>query len=190
MSFLKKIFGGKKPADMINSDQLPWIEAANNQWAIRLLDVRPITQKMTSTSSDPQMAMNAVSYGREDGTSFWGQQPVEDKEIRTNISFMTDGPLAPGELFKPRVMEHKWAIYFDGEHLIFVRFSLWENGSLRHFRQKFCSHISKAASLEFVAAYCRRQKSNGGDRKAGPKRDTPGLSGSRWPCPIALVDRG
>lgn len=29
--------------------------------------------------------------------------------------------LAPGELFKPVVMEHKWAIYFDGEHLIFVR---------------------------------------------------------------------
>src|SRR5689334_9933942 len=101
--------------------ELPWIEAADNQWKTRLLDIRPVTQNMRSTSSDQQMAANAVSYGREDGTSFWGQPPMLEKEIHTNISFLTDRALAPGELFKPKAMEHKWAIYFDGEHLIFVR---------------------------------------------------------------------
>jgi len=121
MSFLKRIFGGKKQPETTKADQLPWIEASGNQWKTRILDVRAVTQKMMSTSSDPQMATNAVSYGGEDGISFWEQSPLQDKEIRANISFMTDGPLAPGVLFIPRVMEHKWAIFFDGRQLIFVR---------------------------------------------------------------------
>ncbi len=41
---------------------------ADNSWNIELLDLRPITLSMVSTSKDPQMAANAVSYGGEDGT--------------------------------------------------------------------------------------------------------------------------
>jgi hypothetical protein len=33
MSFLKKLFGRKKRAETDQRDQLPWIEAAANQWA-------------------------------------------------------------------------------------------------------------------------------------------------------------
>jgi hypothetical protein len=102
-------------------NRLPLIAPADNAWGIELIDLRPITLTMISTSKDPQMATNAVSYGSEDGTVFWGQQPPIDHTFDTTLSFPIDGHLAPGVLFKPVVMEHKWAIYFDGENLIFVR---------------------------------------------------------------------
>ncbi len=76
---------------------------------------------MLSTSQDPQMATNAISYGAEDGTFFWGQKPNSNRTISSNIVLPIDGVLAPGVLFTPNTMEHKWAIYFDGEFLIFIR---------------------------------------------------------------------
>jgi hypothetical protein len=120
----KKLFGkGKQEQIPSNTEEegLPWIEPADNPWNIKLLDLRPITHKMVSTSSDPRMAANAVSYGGEDGTVFWGQKPKIDKTVATNLTIPIDGTLAPGVLFMPNAMEHKWAMYFDGEHLIFVR---------------------------------------------------------------------
>jgi hypothetical protein len=119
----KKLFGkDKKEQNQSNLEEsLPWIESSDNPWRIKLLDLRPVTQAMLSTSSNPQMATNAVSYGGEDGTIFWGQKPQIDKIIAANLSIAIDGALAPGVLFMPETMEHKWAIYFDGEYLIFVR---------------------------------------------------------------------
>jgi hypothetical protein len=76
---------------------------------------------MLSTSKDPQMATNAISYGGEDGTLFWGLKPNKHKTISTNISVPINISLEPGVLFTPDTMEHKWAIYFDGEYLIFIR---------------------------------------------------------------------
>jgi hypothetical protein len=112
----------KKEQDQSNPEEsLPWIESSDNPWRIKLLDLRPVTQAMLSTSSNPQMASNAVSYGGEDGTIFWGQKPQIDRIIAVNLSIAIDGALAPGVLFMPETMEHKWAIYFDGENLIFVR---------------------------------------------------------------------
>ena len=67
------------------------------------------------------MSTNAVSYGAEDGSSFWGGEPVSSGEIKANLTFSTDGILQPGVLFNPGEMEHKWAIYFYNDNLIFVR---------------------------------------------------------------------
>lgn len=105
----------------IANENLPWIESSENPWGLRLLDLRPISQAMISTSKDPQMAKNAVSYIGEDGTPFWGLKPNNHKNISTNVSILIDGSLEPGVLFTPDTMEHKWAIYFDGEYLIFIR---------------------------------------------------------------------
>ncbi|MCX6317065.1 MAG: ankyrin repeat domain-containing protein [Bacteroidetes bacterium] len=122
MSFFKKLFNtGKKKATTNADENLPWIEASDNQWGIRLLDLRPISQTMVSTSTDPQMAHNAISYSAEDGTSFWGHKPDLNRTIPSTVILPIDGYLAPGVLFVPDTMEHKWAIYFDGDQLIFVR---------------------------------------------------------------------
>jgi hypothetical protein len=100
---------------------LPWITAENNLWHVDLLDLRSITETMISTSTDEQMAQNAVSYSSEDGIVFLGQAPVKPVKIQANIAFPIDGQLYPGVLFIPRVMEQKWAIYFYDDKLIFVR---------------------------------------------------------------------
>ena len=123
MSFFKKLFGTDKKQETtpITEESLPWIEPSENAWGLRLLDLRPISQTMLSTSKDPQMATNAISYGGEDGTHFWGLKPNNQNNISINLSIPIDNSLEPGVLFTPDKMEHKWAIYFDGEYLIFIR---------------------------------------------------------------------
>ena len=123
MSFFKKLFGTDKKQETtpITEESLPWIEPSENAWGLRLLDLRPISQTMLSTSKDPQMATNAISYGGEDGMHFWGQKPNNQNNISINLSIPIDNSLEPGVLFTPDTMEHKWAIYFDGEYLIFIR---------------------------------------------------------------------
>lgn len=122
MSFFKKIFGKiNKPINRTSEENLPWIEPSDNPWGIKLVDLRPISQTMISTSQNPQMATNAISYGGEDGTVFWKQQPQSDRTVVSNLTFRIEGSFAPGVLFTPETMEHKWAIYFDGIYLIFIR---------------------------------------------------------------------
>ena len=120
MTFFKK-FLGKKDKPEANTLTLNWIEASENPWGIKLLDLRPITQGMLATSQDPQMAANAISYRSDDGTSFINQQPESSNEITAEISFSVDPILAPGVLFIPTIMENKWAIFFHQNRIIFVR---------------------------------------------------------------------
>lgn len=122
MSLFSRLFGKDKKEDNNSSEnQFQWIEPADNPWGIRVLDLRPFTLTMLSSSKDPQMATNAISYGAEDGRSFWKQEPKNQKSITCNFSILIDKSLQPGVLFIPETMEHKWAIYFDGENLIFIR---------------------------------------------------------------------
>lgn len=141
MSFFSKLFGKDKKEtnattpvpyqpeqkvpdsvhEPVNNSQLKWIEGADNPWGIRVLDLSPVTLNMISTSQDPKMAKNAVSYNSEDGVVFWRVAPVNKTLIRTQLRVITDKMLLPGVIFSPREMEHKWAIYFDGDYLIFVR---------------------------------------------------------------------
>lgn len=121
MSFLKKLFGKNKEAKSSNEVELTWINSTENPWGYKLLDLRPFTQTMISTSENQKMAENAISYNSENGTSFFGKTPNNKRAIDTNISLKIDKTLYPGVLFTPNTMEHKWAVYFDGEFLIFIR---------------------------------------------------------------------
>lgn len=121
MSFLKNLFGKKEEPKSSDQIELSWIPETENPWGHKLLDLRPFSQTMISTSENKEMAINAISYNAENGTSFFGQKPANEKTISTNISFKTDKTLYPGVLFTPNTMEHKWAVYFDGEFLIFIR---------------------------------------------------------------------
>jgi hypothetical protein len=98
-----------------------WIDAAQNPWGMPLLDLRPITQGVLSMSSDQQMAANAVSYNAEDGLGFVGMPLEVEDEIDADIVLPVDPMLAPGVLFIPREMEHKWAIFFHRNQILFVR---------------------------------------------------------------------
>ena len=78
-----------------NASQVPnldWIEAADNPWGVRVLDVRPVTLTMLSTSADPRCASNAVSFGQDDGTSFIGEDPLRFASRRRGVSALFDRP--------------------------------------------------------------------------------------------------
>jgi hypothetical protein len=101
--------------------QISWVEANKNPWGIRLLDVRAVTQRMIATSQDPQCAANAISYGRDDGSAFLAQSPIVENTFSAGLLYRTNGPLGEGALFRPAMMEHKWAIFHRQNKLLIVR---------------------------------------------------------------------
>jgi len=114
---IKRMLGRKGE----NGPQIPWIEAADNPWGVRVLDVRPVTLTMLSASADPQCASNAVSFGQDDGTSFIGEEPPATRVAEASLTFPVDRMLADGVLFVPREMEHKWALFYHRGEVICVR---------------------------------------------------------------------
>ena len=117
----KRMFGGQGDDDGPETPDISWLEAADNPWGVRVLDVRPITLTMLSTSSDPRCASNALSFGQDDGTSFIGQEPPVGRSVEAGLRFPIDRVLADGVLFIPREMEHKWALFHHRGEIICVR---------------------------------------------------------------------
>src|SRR5690348_16868479 len=104
-----------KPADrQIKLPAVSWIDGDSNPWGVPILDVRPVTGSMRSASKDPNCASNAISFTRDDGTGFIGVSPPVSRSTPAQFRYKIDRYLAPGALFIPSVMEHKWAIYFHG----------------------------------------------------------------------------
>ena len=109
-------------ANTMNTIQ--WIEASKSPWGVRVLDVRPVTLTMMSSSRDPQLAANAVSFRGEDGTCFIDNPVSSSTSIsvaNAGLAYKTDGILADGTLFTPSVMEEKWAVFYHNKQILFVR---------------------------------------------------------------------
>lgn len=100
---------------------IAWIEPGDNPWGVRLLDVRPVTQGLLSTSSDPECAANALSYGDEDGNGFASLTPNSNRTTTLGLRYSIELPFAAGALFRPSTMEHKWAIFHWDSKILFVR---------------------------------------------------------------------
>lgn len=98
-----------------------WLEPADNPWGLPVADIRARTSVATATTSSPEVAAAACSMAHEDGTCFIGVEPEVKTEYAAGLRFRIDRTLAEGSLFIPKVMEHKWAIYYYGGKLCFVR---------------------------------------------------------------------
>jgi hypothetical protein len=122
MSLLKKLFGffDKEKTYPVNNQPLPWIEASDNPWNVKLLDLRPVTKEQVFFTNNKDHLMNYMSFGGENGKSFWGIIPNRTRTINVHLSYPCDEKLEPGVLFLPASMEQKWAIFFDGENIIIV----------------------------------------------------------------------
>jgi hypothetical protein len=113
---------GSSPGSTLQSlPHIPWIDADQNPWGVPVLDVRPVTRRMLSTSTNPQCAVNAISFGGEDGTCFIGVEPEPATSVPAALRYPIDRHLADGALFLPREMEQKWAIFLHRGRVIFVR---------------------------------------------------------------------
>ncbi len=123
MTFWDKLFGKEKNDKLEKKKQyeLSWLQPNQNPWNVELLDLRPISQTMLSTSKDPKIASNAISYNQEDGLIFLNQKPISNKSIESNLSFPIDSKLENGVLFIPSTMENKWAMYFHQNKILFIR---------------------------------------------------------------------
>lgn len=106
---------------MSQAPEISWIEAADTPWGVPVLDVRAVTENMISTSADPECAANALSFGQDDGSSFAAEDPASPRVIGALMRFRVEGPLPDGALFRPRAMEHKWAIFHRQQRILFVR---------------------------------------------------------------------
>ncbi|HLH53338.1 MAG TPA: ankyrin repeat domain-containing protein [Verrucomicrobiae bacterium] len=122
---LKSLFGTKPPrvetAIQAAIPEVSWIPADKNAFNVRILDVRPVTQTVLATSRDPKCAANAVSYGQEDGGVFAKDQPESSRSVAANLSYRIDRLLAPGVLFAPHTMEHKWALFYHDGRILCVQ---------------------------------------------------------------------
>src|SRR5262245_5819056 len=114
--WLKRLFAGSPAGPPGGADvpEVAWVAAADNPWGVPVLDVRPVTLTMISTSANLVCAQNAVSYSQEDGTSFAGARPPSGRVAPADLRYRIDRVLADGALFLPDAMEHKWAIFHHG----------------------------------------------------------------------------
>lgn len=124
--WLKRWFGSGRqtPQPGTATPEFPevrWLEPGDNPWGVRVLDVRPVTLGMLSTSRDQLCAANATSFSTDDGTGFIGVEPKVSRQTSGELRFRIDKSLADGALFIPRAMEHKWALYFHRGQIICVR---------------------------------------------------------------------
>jgi hypothetical protein len=101
--------------------QVRWLGPDENPWGVPVLDVRPVTLGMLSSSRDPQCAENALSFAQDDGAGFIGVKPRVARQTTAALQFRIDRMLADGALFVPREMEHKWALYFHRGQIICIR---------------------------------------------------------------------
>jgi hypothetical protein len=106
---------------MPEKPDLQWFAPGQNPWGVRLLDVRPVTLAMISTSQDPQCAVNALSFARDDGRSFIGARPLVQRTVQADLRYRKPSVLPDGALFRPAMMEHKWALFYLQKQIICVR---------------------------------------------------------------------
>lgn len=156
MTFWNKVFGIGKSDKLENKERkknkhkLNWIQPDRNSWNVELLDLRPISLTMLSFSEDQEIASNAISYNQDDGLTFLSHDLKSDKSIESNITFPIDSKLEDGVLFIPQTMEHKWAIFFHQNKILFIRSWLREVFVVAETIQENSSLIVKRIHGEFT----------------------------------------
>jgi hypothetical protein len=118
---LKRLFQGEPANGAATIPEIPWIPADRNPWHVPVLDVRPVTQCSVSASKIRQEAVNAVSFGQDDGTGFTTHVPETTRSIPAELSYRFDRVLAAGVLFVPSTMEHRWALFYHGGRILCIR---------------------------------------------------------------------
>jgi hypothetical protein len=113
--------GFQAPRPDLADKEPSWIEAADNPFGVRILDVRPVTLGTLSMSRDPKMAANAVSYGGEVGSSFSAASPAGARRVEASLRYRAPEHLVDGALFIPGEMEDKWALFIQARTLLLVR---------------------------------------------------------------------
>jgi len=99
-----------------------YLSAEESPFAVRTLDLRPVTQGLLSTTKDPANAQRAISWELATAEAI---PPLAEGAAKRTISCALEYEVAPaftdGLLFAPRAMEEKWALFHRASSIIAVR---------------------------------------------------------------------
>ena len=101
--------------------QLAWLEPDQNPFGLRVLDCRPFSTTMISTTSDPKIAASFNQLRASTGEEHCGQHPDDPVTAQCELGYPFDGKTRDGPLFVARQMEDKWDIYLHEGILYFAR---------------------------------------------------------------------
>lgn len=99
-----------------------WLEiGSGNPFNARVLDIRPLTQTVTATTQNPDVAKRFLELRESDGSDL--ANTSADGWISVACSLEVAFPTAPidGPLYKAAQMEDKWDIYAYDSALYFSR---------------------------------------------------------------------
>lgn len=109
---------------------LQWIEpGADNPFGVRLLDCRPVTWNLVSTTRDQRTAEQFVALRHSDGRELVDTSVESAVRLGASLSLPHNGAALEGIAFKSDVMEVKWDIYIYDSVFLFTR--SW-TGELRY----------------------------------------------------------
>ncbi len=101
--------------------QLAWLEADQNPFHLRVLDIRPFSTTMISTTSDPAIAARFNQLRGATGEEHRGHSPEDALVAPCHLTYPFNGESRDGPLFVARQMEDKWDISLYDGHLYFAR---------------------------------------------------------------------
>jgi hypothetical protein len=101
--------------------QLAWLEPDQSPFGLRVLDIRPFSTTMISTTSDPAIAGRFSQLRTATGEEHRGRSPDDAVAARCDLSYPFGGEARDGPLFVARQMEDKWDIFLYDGHLYFAR---------------------------------------------------------------------
>lgn len=92
-----------------------------NPFNKRILDIRPFTQKMISTTKDPAIAQLFLTNRQSSGEEYIGFDFENSTSVDTQLIYPHKGGKIEGVGYKAKVMEDKWDIYVWNDIIYFVR---------------------------------------------------------------------
>jgi hypothetical protein len=101
--------------------QLAWLGPDENPFHIRVLDCRPFSTAMISTTQDPSIAARFGQLRSASGEEHRGRHPEDAVVARCELSYPLNSESRDGPLFLAQQMEDKWDIYLYDGHLYFAR---------------------------------------------------------------------
>jgi len=125
-NLLKRWFGAQDSPQPAARNVVPldyqWHEPGDdNPFGFRVLDVRPLTWTVISTTRDPRIAESFGAQRRSDGQEFIDAPIADSTVVACDLVLPHNGERLEGIVSKADCMEVKWDIYIYNSVFLFVR---------------------------------------------------------------------
>jgi hypothetical protein len=102
-------------------ENIRWLEPHESPFGFRVLDCRPFTSTMISSTKDPAIAARFSSLRRSNGAQHRTAHVADSVRIPCSLNYPASGGSQDGRLFLAERMEDKWDIFLYDGRLLFSR---------------------------------------------------------------------